>query len=145
MKAHVGCGCKGAHTYEYTAMSLGKVRVASRTLGHLYPRYSFYRRLSGSQEQSGHEGVKEISTPPTPGTEPGPSSPWRNTLPLEPHDSLRKPWLEYNHLFPTLEKCIFSETSELWLIFSLVSAKLPCLPPSSCHKREKLPLWVQKA
>ena len=75
MKAHGGCGCKGAHTYVYTATALGKGRVASPTLSRLYPRYSFYSRLSGSQEQSGHEGVKEISTPPTPGTELGPSSP----------------------------------------------------------------------
>ena len=37
-------------------------RVASPTLGRLYPLgnpgYSFYRRLSGPQNQSGH-GVKE--------------------------------------------------------------------------------------
>ena len=59
MKAHGGCGSKGAHT----AKALGKGGVANRTLGRLYPRYSFYSRLRGSQEQSGHEGVKEISTP----------------------------------------------------------------------------------
>ena len=63
MKAHGGCGCKDAHTYVYTAMALGKGRVASPMLGHLYPRYSFYSRLSGPQEQSGYEGVKRISTP----------------------------------------------------------------------------------
>ena len=68
-------GCTYEHTYEYTATALGKGRVASPKLGRLYPRYSFYSRLSGSQEQSGHEGVKEISNPPTPGSEPGPSSP----------------------------------------------------------------------
>ena len=27
------------------------------------PRYSFYRRLSGPQDQSGHEGAKKNSTP----------------------------------------------------------------------------------
>ena len=27
---------------------------------------------------------------------------------------LRQPWVEYNHLFPTLKKHIFSVTSELW-------------------------------
>ena len=69
MKSHVGCGCKGAHTFVYTATALGKGRVASPMLGHLYPRYSFYSRLSGTQEQSGHEGVKKISTPPTPGNQ----------------------------------------------------------------------------
>ena len=45
------------------AKALGKGRVASPTLGCLYPRgkprYSFYRRLSGPQDQSGHEGVKK--------------------------------------------------------------------------------------
>ena len=71
MKAHGGCGCKGAHTYVYIATALGRVRVANPTLGRFYPRYSFYSRLSGSQEQSGYEGVKKISTPP----KPGPSSP----------------------------------------------------------------------
>ena len=74
MKAHGGCGCKGAHTYVYTATEVRKGRVASPTLGCLYHQYSFYTRLSEPQEQSGHEGVKDI-TPLTPGTEPGPLSP----------------------------------------------------------------------
>ena len=59
MKIHGGCGCKGAHTYVYTAMALGKCRVASPTLGRLYPWYSYYSRLSGPQKQSGYEGVKK--------------------------------------------------------------------------------------
>ena len=50
MKVHGGCGCKGARTYVYTATALGKGRVASPTLGRLYPRYSFYSRLSGPPE-----------------------------------------------------------------------------------------------
>ena len=54
MKAHRGCGCKGAHTYEYTAMALGKGRMASPTLSRLYLRYSFYSRLSEPQERSGY-------------------------------------------------------------------------------------------
>ena len=62
MNAHGGCGCKGTHTYVYTATVLGKCRVASLTLSRLYPWYSFYSRLSGLQEQSGYEGVKKIST-----------------------------------------------------------------------------------
>ena len=75
MKAHGGCGCKGVHTYVYTATALGKGRMASPTLGRLYSRYSFYSRLSRPQDQSGYEGVKKISTPLTPGIEHGPSSP----------------------------------------------------------------------
>ena len=43
----------------FTATALGRGRVASPTLSLLYseksPRYSFYRRLSGPQDQSGHE------------------------------------------------------------------------------------------
>ena len=74
MKAHGGCGCKGAHTYAYTTKALGKC-TASPTLGRLYPRYSFYSRLSGPQEQHGYKGVKRISTPLTSGIEPGSSSP----------------------------------------------------------------------
>ena len=46
-----------------TATALGRGRVASPTLGRLYPeespRYSFYMRLSGPQDQSGHEAVKK--------------------------------------------------------------------------------------
>ena len=74
MKAHGGCGCKGSHTYVYIATALGKGRVATPTLDRLYPRYSFYSRLSEPQEQSEYEGLKKISTPPTPGIELGPSS-----------------------------------------------------------------------
>ena len=44
----------------YIAMVLGRGRVASPMLG---PRetsqYSFYMRLSGPQDQPGHEGVKK--------------------------------------------------------------------------------------
>ena len=47
----------------YTASALGRGRIANPTLGRVYPqekpRYSFYRRLSGLQDQSGHEGVKK--------------------------------------------------------------------------------------
>ena len=60
MKAHGGCGCKGPHIH---STALGRGRVASPMLGRLYPeespRYSFYRRLSGPQGQSGHEGAKK--------------------------------------------------------------------------------------
>ena len=110
MKAHGGCGCKGAHTYVYIATALAKSRVASPTLGCLYPRCSFYSRLSRPQEQSGHEEVKKIFTPPTPGIEPGPLSPaaWATWPP-------KKSWLEYNHPFPTLKKHILIVTSPLWL------------------------------
>ena len=49
------------HTYIATAQ--GRGRVASPTLDRLYPeeshRYSFHRRLSVPQDQSGHEGVKK--------------------------------------------------------------------------------------
>ena len=42
---------------------LGRGRVARPTLGHLYPRGKpsvlIYRRQSGPQDQSGHEGVKK--------------------------------------------------------------------------------------
>ena len=52
-----------ARVHIYTATALGRGRVANPMLGHLYsqgkPWYSFYRRLSGLQDQSGHEGVKK--------------------------------------------------------------------------------------
>ena len=60
MKAHGGCGNMSPH---YKATTLGRGRVASPTLGRLYPRkiprYSFYRRLSGHQGQAAHEDVKK--------------------------------------------------------------------------------------
>ena len=52
-----------ARVHIFTAMALGGGRMASPTLGRLYPgeipRYSFYRRLSGPQDQSGHEEEKK--------------------------------------------------------------------------------------
>ena len=63
MKAH---GDVDSRVHIYKAKELERGRVASPTL---YPRYSFYGRLSG------YEGVKKISTPSTPGIEPGPPSP----------------------------------------------------------------------
>ena len=52
-----------AKVHIYTATALGRGRVAKPMLGHFYPQesplYSFYRRLSGPQDQSGHEGVKK--------------------------------------------------------------------------------------
>ena len=52
-----------ARVHIFTATALGRGRVASPTLGRLYPvespRYSFYRRLSGPQDQSGHEGMNK--------------------------------------------------------------------------------------
>ena len=64
-----------ARVHKHTVMTLGSYRVASPTLGCLYPRNApvlFYRRLCVPQDQSGHEGVKN---PPSPGIEPGPTSP----------------------------------------------------------------------
>ena len=52
-----------ARVHIYTAMALRRGRVASPTRGGLYPQGNFlvliYRRLSGPQGQSGHEGVKK--------------------------------------------------------------------------------------
>ena len=49
--------------YIYTAMALGRSRMASTTRDRIYPGkstcYSFYRRLSGPEDQSGYEGVKK--------------------------------------------------------------------------------------
>ena len=52
-----------ARVHILTATTLGRGRVASPTLGRLNPeespQYSFYRRLSGPQDQSGHERAKK--------------------------------------------------------------------------------------
>ena len=53
-------GDVGAMVHIYTATALGKGRVASPKLGRLYPWYSLYTSLSGSQDQSGHEGMKNL-------------------------------------------------------------------------------------
>ena len=56
-------GYVDARVHIFTAMALGRGRVASPTLDRLYPLgnppYSFYRRLSGPQDQSGHERAKK--------------------------------------------------------------------------------------
>ena len=44
-------------------MALERVKVASSMICQLYPQYSFYRRLSGPQNQSGHKGVKRNLLP----------------------------------------------------------------------------------
>ena len=49
------CGDVDASVHIFTATALGRGRVASPTLGHLYPEES----LSGPQTQSGYEGVKK--------------------------------------------------------------------------------------
>ena len=52
-----------ARVHIFTAKALGRGRVASLTLSRLYPGKApvliFYRRLSGPQDQSGHEGAKK--------------------------------------------------------------------------------------
>ena len=60
MRAHGGCSCKGSHRL-YTATALGRGSLSlppRKTLGT-----HFYRRLSRSQNQSGHEGVEKIFQP----------------------------------------------------------------------------------
>ena len=114
MKARRGCGCKGAHTYVYTATALGKGRVASPTLGHLYLRYSFYSRLSGPQEQSGIKDWRKSPPLRHPESNPGRRARSQANCRLSHMTPLRKPWHEYNHLFPTLNKHIFSIMSPLW-------------------------------
>ena len=53
MKAH---GDVDARVHIFTATALGR---GSRFYPEESPRYSFYRRLSGPQDQSGHEGAKK--------------------------------------------------------------------------------------
>ena len=63
LKAWRPTGDVDARVHVFTATALWWGRVAIPTLGRLYPgeipRYSFYRRLSGPQGQSGHEGMKK--------------------------------------------------------------------------------------
>ena len=140
-----GCGCKGAHTYVYTATALGKCRVASPTPGRLYPRYSYYNRLSGLQEQSGYEGVKKISTPPAPGPVAKRLAVWA-TWPLKKTMT----WIQstLSHLKETYNYIYCNVTVGPIRTCSytvVTSAKLRYLPPSLCQKKKKeLPLWVQK-
>ena len=57
IKAH---GNVTARVHTYTATALGRGRVASPVLGHLYHSwYSFYRRLSGPHDQSAYEEMKK--------------------------------------------------------------------------------------
>ena len=60
MKAH-GDVAAGVHTFTATALGRGKVAspmLAAFTPGES-PWYSFYRRLSGPQDQAGCKGVKK--------------------------------------------------------------------------------------
>ena len=77
MKAH---GDVDARVHIYTATALGRgrwlvLRSAAFTPGES-ARYSFYRRQSEPQYQSGHEGLmKNLHSSQTSGIEPGPFSP----------------------------------------------------------------------
>ena len=69
MKTHGGCGCKGAHVY--TATALGKCRVASPTLGRLYPGTHI---IVGWVDPRSSLDTKEWRKSPTlrhPGSNPG--------------------------------------------------------------------------
>ena len=52
-----------AEVHMYTFTALGRGRMASPTPSHFYPmessQYSFYRWLSGAQDQSGHKRSEE--------------------------------------------------------------------------------------
>ena len=65
MKAH-----EKGEARVYIFAELGRDVVASPTPGCLR-LVLIYRRLSGSEEQSGYEGVRKISTPPSLGIEAG--------------------------------------------------------------------------
>ena len=58
MKAHGGCGYKGPHVHSHGTRKWLVLRSAAFTPEES-PRYSFYRWLSGLQDQSGHEGAKK--------------------------------------------------------------------------------------
>ena len=90
MEAHEGCGCKSPHSL-YTATSLGRAWMAIPTLGRPNPRgkppVQFYRKLSGPRTNL---DTKKISTPPTLGILPGPSSPYPSAWALQlpgPHNN----------------------------------------------------------
>ena len=78
MKAH---GDLDARVHIFAATALRSAAFTSRKapgthflVGYMDPRTSLDTR---------HERTKKISTPPTPGIEPGPSSPLSSALPLE--------------------------------------------------------------
>ena len=62
MKAHRGCGSKSPH--KHSQGEVGWLVLCSVTFTpRESPRYSFYRRLSGPQDQSGRDGVKKNINP----------------------------------------------------------------------------------
>ena len=90
--------------------------------------FSFYRRLSGPQDQSGHEGLKKnlkSAPPPTPGIETGPSSPRPSALLLELPGPLRVrvPDGYYFNLVPTI---ILKITKDCKVAFNIVYVKRQC-------------------
>ena len=60
-KAHVGCGCKGPHIHSHGTRMRQDGQSCTRPPSPpgKFPGTHFYRRLSGPQDQSGHEGVKK--------------------------------------------------------------------------------------
>ena len=73
-----------ARVHIFTATALGWGRMASTTLGRLYPPGKFPGGWVDPRASLDTKEWRKISNPPTPGIEPGPSSPQLSALPLEP-------------------------------------------------------------
>ena len=123
MKAHGRCGCKDAHrpTYIYTATALGKGRTRWLVLrSAAFTRGTHF--IVGWVDPRSSLGIKDWRKfPPLrhPESNPGRRARSQAHCRLSHMTPLRKPWHQYNHLFPTLKKHIFSIMSPLWTnIFS---------------------------
>ena len=75
--------------------------MASPALDRLYPRYSFYRRLSGLQDQSGQKVVKNAPLR-HPGSKPG--RPARNLVPCRLNSIYS--WCSTLNIFVTGRHCL---------------------------------------
>ena len=116
-----GCGCKGARTYvAYTQLWTPRAVWIRRSEENLQP--SDTRDWTPAIEPITKRLVAWATWPAKKAM----------TLMLSPLFHLKETHSSWRH--------------HCELMLSLVSAKLPCLPPSLCHKKKKtLLLWVRKA
>ena len=122
----------------HTATELGRGRVASLTLSRLYlgesPRYSFYRRLSGSQDQFGQKQWRK--SPPLRYPESNPGRPASSQVPCSLMYLTRPETKEDNYK----REILLSYGVEIWklnknLISKLMSMEMDFLRRSARHSR----------
>ena len=105
------------------------LRSAAFTPGEI-PRYSFYRRLSGPQGQSGHEGVKKNLHP---------SETRDRTRAVQPAAKRLAAWATWPTISSVLLQILLSNICDLWILWKNVQMDRGNINPT-----QHFPWWLQE-